>query len=122
MSSQPDDALAQGKRAILRHALATLAYRGGKAIRDAAPSVPDFHASEKTRTPLQILAHLGDLLDWALSLAEGNQRWHVATPGSWDEESARFFAALGRLDLVKGHFAEPPRPARDDVTDAFWQA
>ena len=97
-SPADDEPHARGKRAMLRHALATLAYRGGKAIRDASPAVADFHASEKTRTPLQILAHLGDLLDWALSLAEGQQRWHVSTPGSWDEESARFFAALGRLD------------------------
>jgi hypothetical protein len=90
--------LAQGKRDLLRHALATLAYRGAKAIRNAPASVADFHAGDKTRTPLQLLAHVSDLLDWALTLAEGKQRWHVATPGSWDDESARFFAALGRLD------------------------
>jgi hypothetical protein len=47
---------------------------------------------------VQLLAHIGDLLDWAYTLAEGKQRWHVSTPGSWDDESARFFAALTRLD------------------------
>lgn len=98
MSQTTDDAITRGKRDMLRHAVATLAYRGAKAVRGAPPGVADFRAGATTRTPVQILAHLGDLLDWALSLAEGDQRWHVATPGSWDEESARFFGALGRLD------------------------
>ena len=89
---------ARAKRELLRHAVATLAYRGAKAIRGAPSSVGGFRAGEVTRTPLQILAHLGDLLEWALSLAEGNQRWHVATPGTWEDESARFFAALSQLD------------------------
>lgn len=91
-------AVAQGKRDMLRHGVATLAYRGAKAIRNAPASVADFHAGDKTRTPVQLLAHIGDLLDWAYTLAEGKQRWHVSTPGSWDDESARFFTALTRLD------------------------
>jgi hypothetical protein len=92
-----DDAAA-GKRALLRHAVATLAYRASKAIRNAPPELADFRASAATRTPLQLVAHLGDLFDWALSMAEGQQRWHVATPGTWEEESARFFTALARFD------------------------
>jgi hypothetical protein len=90
--------IALGKRELLRHAVATLAYRGAKAIRHAPPGLADFRISDSTRIPLQILAHLGDLLEWALSLAEGNQKWNVATPGTWDAESARFFSALARLD------------------------
>jgi hypothetical protein len=95
-----DDTLdiALGKRELLRHAVATLAYRGAKAIRNAPPELADFRIGDGTRTPLQILAHLGDLLEWGVSLAEGNQKWHVATPGSWDGESSRFFSALARLD------------------------
>jgi hypothetical protein len=98
MGQPADDAAAQGKRDMLRHAIATIAYRGAKAIREAPPVVAEFRAGDTTRTPVQILAHLGDLLDWAVSLAEGNQRWQVAPPASWDAESGRFFAALGRLD------------------------
>jgi len=93
-----NDEVARGKRDLLRHAVATLAYRGSKAIRDVSPNVADFHANDATRTPRALLAHIGDLLDWALSLAEGNQKWNPATPGSWEEESARFFTALGRFD------------------------
>ena len=87
-----------GKRELLRHAVATLAYRGAKAIRDCPPNVAEFHASDATRTPRALVAHIGDLLDWALSLAEGNQRWNPSTPESWEEECARFFAALARFD------------------------
>lgn len=92
------DELAAGKRALLRHGVATLAYRGGKAIRNAPPAFTSFGIGDGTRTPLQILAHIGDLLDWALSLAEGDQRWTPGTPGAWDDEAKRFFAALSRFD------------------------
>ena len=90
--------IALGKRELLRHAVATLAYRGAKAIRNAPPELADFRIGDSTRSPLQILAHLGDLLEWGVSLAEGNQKWNVATPGSWDAEASRFFSALTRLD------------------------
>ena len=50
------------RRQLLRHTLATLAYRGGKAV-CGAPASAEFRASETTRTPGQILAHIGDLLD-----------------------------------------------------------
>jgi len=63
-------------RQLLRHALATLAYRADKALRGAPDSFADFRAEAKVRTPGQLLAHLGDLFDWALSIAKGKQEWH----------------------------------------------
>ena len=89
---------------LLRHTLATLAYRGGKAVRGAPPEFAGFRAGPRTRTPAEILAHMGDLLDWALSLAEGRERWHDSPPLAWEQETARFFAALEALDarLAKG--------------------
>lgn len=86
------------KRELLRHTVATLAYRGAKAVRDAPPSFASFHASETTRTPLEILAHIGDLLDWALSIAKGAEAWHDAKPLTWDQEVERFHAALKNFD------------------------
>jgi hypothetical protein len=85
-------------RELLRHAVATLAYRGGKAIRGAPDSFAEFRASEKTRTPAQIVAHLGDLFDWALSMAKGKQEWHDSPPLAWDAGAARFFASLQAFD------------------------
>jgi hypothetical protein len=83
---------------MLRHALATIAYRGSKALRGAPASFATFRAAEGTRTPLAILAHIGDLLEWGLSLAEGQQRWTEASPTSWDDEEARFHDRLARFD------------------------
>ncbi len=84
--------------ALLRHTLATLAYRGGKAISGAPAEFASFSADGSGRTPAEILAHIGDLLDWALSLAEGRQAWKESTPLPWEEERQRFFAALHTLD------------------------
>jgi hypothetical protein len=85
-------------RQLLRHTVAALAYRGGKALRGAPDSFVDFQASPETRTPGQILAHIGDLLDWALSAARGEQKWHASAPLPWPEEVGRFFAALEAFD------------------------
>jgi len=85
-------------RELLRHTLATVAYRGGKAVRGAPASFAAFKASESARTPAEILAHVGDLYDWALSLAKGAQAWRDSKPLPWDKEVARFFDAVGRLD------------------------
>jgi hypothetical protein len=86
------------KREMLRHTVATLAYRGTKAVRGASDSFASFKASETSRTPAQILAHIGDLLDWALSIAEGNETWNNSEPLVWNEEIDRFHAALKSFD------------------------
>lgn len=82
------------KREMLRHTLATLAYRGDKAVSNAPAGFDQFRIGEKTRTPGEILAHIGDLLDWALCMAKGEQKWNNSTLLPWDEEIARFFRAL----------------------------
>ena len=86
------------ERQMLRHTLATLAYRGGKTLRGAPEGFSGFRASASTRTPGQVLAHIGDLLDWALSIAQGKQEWHISQMQSWELDSQRFFAALAALD------------------------
>lgn len=84
------------KREFLRHAVATLAYRGGKCIREAPVSFADYNGGGKT--PLQILAHIGDLLEWSLRMAQGNREWKDSTPLAWAGESLRFYAALAAFD------------------------
>jgi hypothetical protein len=86
------------RRELLRHALATLAYRGGKAVRGAPDSFGAFHLAATSRTPVQILAHIGDLLDWALSLARGQEAWRTSPPLAWQDEVSRFYDGLARLD------------------------
>jgi hypothetical protein len=86
------------KRELLRHAVATLAYRGNKAVRNAPAGFAEFRGCASSRSAGQILAHLGDLLDWGLSIAEGKQIWQVSEALSWDKETARFFGALQSFD------------------------
>jgi hypothetical protein len=93
MSASPDPA-----RQLLRQSVATVAYRGAKALRGAPDHFASFHIGDKTRTPAQILAHMGDLFDWALSIAQGNQTWHDSTPLPWGAEIERFFAAVKKFD------------------------
>jgi len=90
--------ISDAKRELLRHTLATLAYRGGKAVREVPEKFASFRVAEKSRTPAQILAHVGDLLDWALSLAKGAQTWRDSAPSPWERETTRFFEGLERFD------------------------
>lgn len=84
------------KRALLRHTLASLAYRASRALENSPESFAAFDGAG--RQPAQILAHMGDLFDWALSIVEGKQRWHNSKPVDWGSEQQRFFAALEAFD------------------------
>ncbi len=112
-----------GKRELLRHALATLAYRGGKVLRGAPEGFTTFHIGDSSRTPGEILAHLGDLFDWADGLLRGNHVWREASPGTWEEGTARFFDGLNRLDDFLTSDAPlgyaPERLFQGPIADAF---
>jgi len=86
------------KRALLRHMVATVAYRGGKAVRDAPESFATFSPDGSPRSPAKILAHIGDLYDWALTQAKGAEAWNESTPLAWEGEVERFHATLQRFD------------------------
>jgi hypothetical protein len=85
-------------REFLRHTLATVAYRGAKAIRGAGTDFAEYGAGETGRTPVMILAHIGDLMEWGLSMADGGKKWHASAPLGWEKECERFFAALKKFD------------------------
>jgi hypothetical protein len=85
-------------RASLRHCVATLAYRAAKTMRGAPPGFADYRPAPGANSPVQIVAHMGDLFDWALRMVLGELRWTTATPQPWDDECARFFAALRAFD------------------------
>ena len=87
---------------LLRHTVATLAYRGAKALRGAPAEFAEFRAAPGSRTPAEILAHMGDLFDWALALSDGRREWHNSPVLPWDEGVQRFFAALEAFDRRLG--------------------
>jgi hypothetical protein len=93
MSANSDPA-----RQLLRHTVATVAYRGGKALRAAPETFAKFTIGDSPRTPANILAHMGDLFDWAHSIACGEAAWHDSQPLAWNAEVARFFTSLKKLD------------------------
>jgi len=107
----------------LRHALATVAYRGGKALRGAPAAFAEFRVAAGTRTPLELVAHVNDLFDWALHLADGEPVWQNSTPISWPREVERFFATLAALDhrLASGRALGSPveRLFQGPVADAL---
>jgi len=86
------------EREFLRHALATLAYRGGKALRDAPAGFSGFRVEPQSRTPGEILAHVCDLFDWANRLLEGEQVWKESQPQEWEADVRRLFEGLRRVD------------------------
>lgn len=81
---------------LLRHTLATLAYRGGKTVRNAPEGFADFNGGG--RAPGKILAHIGDLIDWGLSMADGSRKWHDSQPLPWEQEGNRMSASLKKFD------------------------
>jgi hypothetical protein len=85
-------------RSLLRHTLATIAYRGGKAIRNAGPNFGEYGSPDTSRTPGKILAHIGDLMDWGLAMCEGRREWHDSSPLAWEKECERFFASVKKFD------------------------
>jgi hypothetical protein len=83
---------------LFRHTLATLAYRARKTVSHAPETFASFDAGSGLRTPGQILAHMGDLFDWGLSIAKGQPAWKNSEPLPWEKEVERFFAALKSFD------------------------
>jgi hypothetical protein len=83
---------------MLRHTVATLAYRAAKVLRGAPAGFEDFRAAPTTRSAGEILAHMGDLLEWARTAADGQAVWRPAPPAGWETDVARFFSALKNLD------------------------
>jgi len=95
MTTIPPDATA---RLFLRHSLATLAYRAGKTVRGTPEAFGQHRQTAESPPPVKILAHMGDLMDWALTMLKGKPAWNNATPLPWEQEIARFFASLKSVD------------------------
>ena len=100
---------------FVRHVLATIAYRAGKTIRTAPESFAEFKPGPSTKTPLQIVAHMGDLFDWSLTVVKGSPGWTAAPTTTWNDDVARFFGALKRFDdyLISGN------PIKADLAKLF---
>jgi hypothetical protein len=85
---------------ILRHVIATLAYRAAKVLRDPPAGFGAQVFGGATRRPVQIVGHMGDLMAWGVSLARGESVWKGEGGEEWDAEVRRFFAGLAALDAA----------------------
>jgi hypothetical protein len=107
----------------LRHTLATLSYRAAKVLRGAPQGFSGFRAGETSRSAGEILCHVCDLLDWALSQASGHERWQDTHAQGWDADVERFFRALKAFDDYLASDAElhakPEKMFQGAVADAF---
>jgi hypothetical protein len=97
-SDQIPISLTDDPRPVLRRIVATLAYRAAKVLRDAPADFGGMQAGPATRRPVEIVAHMADLMTWALSLSQGHSIWKAAGSDDWDVEIARFFDGLAALD------------------------
>ena len=120
MTTIPPDATA---RLFLRHSLATLAYRAGKTLRGTPAEFGEYRANASSPRVVEILAHMGDLMDWVLTQAKGDIRWHNSTPLAWNDEIARFYRSLGAVEEVLASGAElgyePGRMFQGGIADAL---
>jgi hypothetical protein len=110
-------------RLIMRHLLATLAYRAGKAVRGTPEAFGSFRHTPESRSPAEILAHMGDLMEWVLRMIRGAPSWTEAVPLPWEQEIARFYATLGLVDEELASDApilwEPGRVIQGGIVDAL---
>ncbi|MDE0898720.1 MAG: hypothetical protein OSA81_06870 [Longimicrobiales bacterium] len=99
------------ERTLLRHMVATIAYRGGKALLDAPEGFGSYRAAPGSRRAVEILSHMGDLFAWGLALADGERRWSEDGSNDWDRQLERFFAGLAVVDARLASAEPLGRPA-----------
>jgi hypothetical protein len=88
----------EGTQATLRQLAATLAYRASKVLREVPPEFASYRIAPKARSGVEILAHMGDLMEWSTWLARGQHIWKANGSSDWNHELDRFFRLLGELD------------------------
>lgn len=87
-------------QSTLRQLAATLGYRAAKVLRDAPDGFGDRAFSDTTRRPVKIVAHMGDLMTWGVSIARGGYEWQPGGGDNWQAEVDRFFTGLAALDAA----------------------
>jgi hypothetical protein len=86
------------KRELLRHLVAALTFRAKVAVADAPENFAAFKIDKTGRTPAELLAHIGDLLQGSLYLMKGELVYLNSAPLAWEEEVKRFFSAAREFD------------------------
>ncbi len=99
---------------LLRHFLATLAYRTQKSLRGAPEEFADYRAGNQVRTPHELLCHMTSVLGYARAQFIGGT-YDIAPCGTWTEEVARYHAMLADLSTLLSSRAEPSGVGLDAI-------
>jgi hypothetical protein len=94
-------------RALLRHFLASLAYRTQKALSGAPESFADFRAGSGARTPRELIRHMASVLGYARTFFIGGV-FRAEPLESFEAEIERFHSVLSDLAAHLA-VATPPR-------------
>ena len=104
---------------MLRHAIAAVRYRAGKALAGLPPEFGTFSAGAGVKTPGDVVTHLAELFAWVLELANGTGRWRSLESLGWDEDVARFWEALAAVEAYEGRLTPAERLLQGPVADAL---
>ena len=93
---------------ILRHIVATIAYRASRSLRDAPMRFESESLPGGSKTAAELLLHMTNVLSFAIATVTNTER--VRYEGiPWKDEIDRFYSLLGTLDeqLAAGSLIEP---------------
>jgi len=114
-----------GKRLLLQHFLASLAYRLQKALRDAPPEFGEFRIAADIRNPRELVRHMTSVLGYARTFFIGGS-YHAEPLSTLEEEVSRFHKILGSLSshFATGDFTRmaPKRFLQGPLSDAMTHA
>jgi hypothetical protein len=82
---------------ILRHLVATIAYRASHALRAAPEGFENVRLAEGSKTAGELVFHITQVLSFAMATITGTERVRYQ-PQDWTREVERFYALLGQLD------------------------
>ena len=82
---------------ILRHMVATIAYRSSRSLRDGPPGFSDVRLPGESKSAAELLLHMTNVLAFALATVTNTDRIRHE-PLEWSGEVDRFYSQLGDLD------------------------
>jgi hypothetical protein len=85
------------ERELIRHFVATIAYRATKALRDAPITYAEISAGKGARSAREIIHHITGVLTYAHSFFEHYESTYLEDQ-PWHTEIHRFYEVLSKLD------------------------
>lgn len=93
---------------ILRHMVASIAYRGSRSLRNPPPGFENIRLADDGMTARELVLHMTNVTAFSLAVVTNTERVRYEAL-DWKGEIDRFYALLGELDarLAEGATMEP---------------